>query len=107
MEAGGGFKRTGWPCKSRGTRLPFRIPDVALCRRIIHTRSRITQPVTTCITLMSNNGPELRSPLISKDASFPNDPSPNNRPPFFLSLLLHREMYKDCPENELVRNRFV
>lgn len=48
---------------------------------------------------MSNNGPELRSPLISKDASFPNDPSPNNRPPFFLSLLLHREMYKDCPEN--------
>lgn len=60
MAARGEFKRAGWPCKSRGTRLPFRIPDVALCRRIIHTRSRITQPVTTCITLMSNNGPELR-----------------------------------------------
>ena len=91
----GGFKRAGWPCKSRGTRLPFRIPDVALCRRIIHTRSRITQPVTTCITLMSNNGP--RRPLaINFQRRFVSKRS-ISKPFFFLLLLLHTfrklEMY--------------
>lgn len=33
----------------------FGFPAWPLCRRIIHTRSRITPAVTACITLMSNN----------------------------------------------------